>query len=192
MENKEIELFRAYLTTGQGQVPTVLSRLLEGLSDEDLTKLRSAALHGKLAIELEQQSMANRHLASQVEMREFVSAINQYESLSNPFPTLSGIRDQREIYGASGRTTVSYRRGCFVASFVYADPSHPDVILLRRFRRSTLEQLTAGRSFSAWYYRNGQKAAQIVRRLFLRRPVKFCLWCLCRFLSLCERSPFAR
>jgi hypothetical protein len=45
-------------------------------------------------------------------MRQFISAIEYYESLSNPLPTFSGVRDQREIHGASGKTTVTYTRGC--------------------------------------------------------------------------------
>lgn len=189
MDNKEIELFRGYLTTGRGQVPDVLGKLLEGLSDKELIKLRSAALEGKLAIELEQQRMANRYLASQAEMNQFISSIKQYESLSNPAKTLSGIRDTREIDGASGRTTVSYRRGCFVASCVYGNPAHPDVDVLRGFRHSFLERFAAGRSFSAWYYVNGPLLARRLDRPILKFPIRGLLWCLCRVICLLERSP---
>jgi hypothetical protein len=187
MDNKEIELFRGYLTTGQGQVPSVLGKLLDGLSDAELAKLRVAALEGKLSIELEQQRMAIRYLGARAEMNEFISAIKQYESLPNPAKSLSGIRDTREISGASGTTTVSYRRGCFVASCVYGSSSHPDVIILRGFRHAVLEQFSQGRRLSAWYYSNGLRLAKRVNGPMQKSVIRCVLWSLCRLITLAER-----
>jgi hypothetical protein len=182
MENKDIEVFKGYLEQTKGEVPSVLGRLLQGLPEKDLAQLRLAALEGKLSIELEQQRMANRYLASQAEMREFIAAVKEYEGMSNPLTSLSGLRDQREINTATGTTTVSYRRGCFVASFVYANPAHPDVLTLKKFRRRVLERFTLGRKASAWYYAHGEELVGTVSRLGLKTTVRAFLQLLCKAL----------
>jgi len=56
----------------------------------------------------------------------------------------------------SRRASVAAKQGCFVATTVYADAFHPDVCLLRSFRHFILEKTAMGRTFSAWYYRNGE------------------------------------
>lgn len=58
---------------------------------------------------------------------------------------------------------------CFVATACYGDCSHPTVIVLRRFRDRCLRRSNAGRSFIAWYYRNGPGlAARIEKHALLR------------------------
>ncbi len=69
---------------------------------------------------------------------------------------------------------------CFVATAVYADPRHPDVVALRDWRDRALTRPglagAAMRAFSALYWKVGPPAARVVRRLprlssFLRRRV---------------------
>jgi hypothetical protein len=59
---------------------------------------------------------------------------------------------------------------CFVATVAYGDPSHPDVVLLRRFRDEVLVRYTAGRAFIAWYWRTGPRLAGFIG---CSQPLKF-------------------
>ena len=61
-----------------------------------------------------------------------------------------------------GRMTSGGR--CFVATACYGDAEHPTVVALRYFRDDVLRRSTAGRWFTAWYYRRGPAWAAIVAR----------------------------
>jgi hypothetical protein len=52
--------------------------------------------------------------------------------------------------------------GCFVATAVYGDPSHPDVVDLRRFRDEVLVEHRAGRAFIRAYRIAGPRLAALV------------------------------
>ena len=63
--------------------------------------------------------------------------------------------DETEDSAASGG-------GCFVATAAYGDPSHPDVMALRRFRDERLLGHASGRAFVRVYYALGPKLARVV------------------------------
>ena len=52
--------------------------------------------------------------------------------------------------------------GCFVATAVYGDPWHPDVVDLRRYRDEILVKHAAGRGFVRAYWVVGPKLARVV------------------------------
>jgi len=69
--------------------------------------------------------------------------------------------------------------GCFIATAVYKDYSHPDLVSLRLFRDNVLSRSRAGRSFIKFYYKYGPMIARpVAGSIFLRGifflPLKFC------------------
>ena len=52
---------------------------------------------------------------------------------------------------------------CFIATATMGDYDHPDVVRLRRFRDAWILKQTWGSDFVKWYYKNGQKPAEIIR-----------------------------
>lgn len=50
---------------------------------------------------------------------------------------------------------------CFVATACLGDERHPTVLTLRQFRDRVLRRSAAGRSFLAWYVRNGPRLAEV-------------------------------
>lgn len=75
---------------------------------------------------------------------------------------------------------------CFIATAAYADPGHPDVEVLRRFRDRYLMKSRAGRAFVKLYYRYSPPLAEFVdERPALRavsRAVLSPVVAACRFL----------
>jgi len=67
------------------------------------------------------------------------------------------------------RITVSRKteakRSCFVATACFGDIDHPTVSSLRTFRDEKLMLHPSGRSFVAWYYRNGKLLASVVSKI---------------------------
>jgi hypothetical protein len=183
MDKNEIDVFRGYLAARGSTPPSVLFQLLEELTPEDRAKLKSAAAEGYMGLELERLKMQDRFLVSRAELDDFIAKVKELDALPTPLTSLSRTEISKRIKGASGETVVSHRRGCFVASFAYADPLHADVQLLRCFRHAFLESYATGRCFSAWYYSNGQSLAQIATHFHLRKPSRAALWFLCRIIE---------
>ena len=51
------------------------------------------------------------------------------------------------------QTTSSSSGGCYIATMVYGDYDHPQVMVLRDFRDSVLQKYAPGRAFIRFYYR---------------------------------------
>ena len=61
--------------------------------------------------------------------------------------------------------------GCFIATAAYADPSHPDVEILRQFRDRYLMKSRLGRDFVRLYYRYSPPVAKFVAKYAFLRAV---------------------
>tara|TARA_B100000787_G_C16148561_1_gene275466 strand:- start:1 stop:1119 length:1119 start_codon:yes stop_codon:yes gene_type:complete len=61
--------------------------------------------------------------------------------------------------------------GCFVATAVYGDEDHFNLIVLRSFRDNFLRQYSMGRSFIAFYYEHGPKLADKVKESSLLKAI---------------------
>jgi hypothetical protein len=183
MDEKQIEVFRNQLSSGTSLSGSLLPKLLDGLTPQELAQLRSKALEGHLGIELERLKMQDRLSASQTEIDAFISTVARLERQTNsPF---ASYKADFSAKGASGETTITSKKGCFVATAIYADARHPNVCLLRTFRHSFLETFPQGRNFSAWYYRNGEALSRSpIGRGFLGKAIRVGLLCLCASLRL--------
>lgn len=60
----------------------------------------------------------------------------------------------------STSTSTSNDEGCFIATAVYGDYEHPDVMRLRAFRDAVLTENAFGRLFIRTYYQHGPKLAR--------------------------------
>ena len=65
---------------------------------------------------------------------------------------------------------------CFIATAVYGDYDHPQVVKLRAFRDQVLMRSAAGRRFVRWYYKVGPGMGDWIKdRTILRRFMQFIL-----------------
>jgi ribosomal protein L37AE/L43A len=78
----------------------------------------------------------------------------------------SSRRASRGSGSASGQTASSGGdgEGCFIATAVYGDYDHPDVVQLRAFRDSHLAPHALGRAFIRMYYQHGPGWAKRLKR----------------------------
>lgn len=68
---------------------------------------------------------------------------------------LSNLRTQLSQVGSSGgRSSSSSGSGCYIATMVYGNYEHPQVIILRNFRDYHLSQSLFGRNFIKFYYKH--------------------------------------
>lgn len=112
-------------------------------------------------------------LPNGVEVNVAVVAVDETRNVSylsnvetaTPMPTT----DFAEHYSESGG---SGEGGfCFVATVAYGSYNHSHVRVLRRFRDKILLNSSWGRSFVAWYYKNGRRLARPFEKSQLARGV---------------------
>jgi len=79
----------------------------------------------------------------------------------------------RQIDGAYQAPTIEKKQAgaCFVVTAAMGDASHPDVVVLRRFRDEWLLKRPVGRLAISWYYRVGPTLAARIGKSALRRRI---------------------
>jgi hypothetical protein len=168
----------------EGELPTgsFLSSVLADLKPEDMAKLRAKAAEGQLAIELEKMAMVNRFRASSVEIKEFIDNVKALEiSSGNPFER-SRYEATGEFATASGKTTIEVKKGCYIATAVYVDETHPNLETLRLFRDEYLESTQAGKALCDAYYRLSPAVAKSKLFTPLHLPVRTILNLICKLI----------
>ena len=74
----------------------------------------------------------------------------------------SDLQTLENMYNRSNRTTTSSSSsssssGCYIATMIYGDYNHPQVLVLRKFRDDTLAQYSLGRAFIKFYYKHSPR-----------------------------------
>jgi hypothetical protein len=163
MDKYSVEIVRKQFISGEIQPGTILSKVLSDLPSDDIEALRRKAAEGMLGLELEKLAQLNRFQASSVEIREFIDVIKELESQTRQgFP--SRYTAVGEFNTASGKTTITAKKGCFIATAVYNDYNHPIVIELREFRDEFLENHLFGNIFIKVYYFLSPSIASIIAK----------------------------
>lgn len=166
MDKYSVELVRKQFISGEIQPGTILSKVLSDLPSDDIKALQKKAAEGMLGLELEKLAQLNRFQSSSVEIREFIDIIKELE-----FQTRQGFPSRYTAVGefntASGKTTITAKKGCFIATAVYNDYNHPLVIELRKFRDEVLESYLLGNIFIKIYYFLSPSIASIISKNFI-------------------------
>lgn len=90
-----------------------------------------------------------------------------------------------DIKTGAGKMRIESKSGatCFVASVAYDDPNHPDVMFLRGFRDTVLNDSEFGKAFIAWYWKTGPNLARIISKsIVLTKMAKFIISMIVRLL----------
>jgi hypothetical protein len=66
--------------------------------------------------------------------------------------------------------------GCYIATMVYGDYEHPQVMVLRDFRDSYLDKRSWGKQFIKFYYKHSPNWVEHLKSHYrINRIIKFCL-----------------
>ena len=160
----------------------ILSKVLAELPAEEIARLKSQAADGMLSIEINSIITQRKLQVTATEMDIFLQNVRglqrEHQGLTSSYNT------QTRIQTASGETTITSKKGCFIASAVYGSADHPTVLILRRFRDKRLETNFAGRVFCKIYYRLSPRLADSVfSRGFARKTMRRLLDWLSRWLD---------
>ena len=147
--DQELATIRHQLVSGDLPTGSILAQVMGDLAPTELEKLKNRAADGLLGLELEKLSMSHRFQSSSVEIQEFINKIKELESGVGKY---SSYKARGEFNTASGRTTIEAKKGCYVATAVYGNEFHPNVLILKKFRDETLMRSALGRLFCRSYY----------------------------------------
>jgi hypothetical protein len=115
---------------------------------------------------------------------KYRSQSNQY-ILEDQFWNECVAADKKEIYkdylakypnGRHKEEAQKKANACYVATMVYGDYNHPQVMVLRRFRDVSLQKSKLGRTFIAFYYRNSPCWVECMRdKIWINNIIRFFL-----------------
>jgi len=158
MAENQFELIKRELNQSSPAQGQILTLLLSELSPAQVEGLRLKAAEGKMALELEQLQRLHQFQAASAEVSQFIESVRQLEYAQKG--NFSTYKASGTFKTASGTTTVAASKGrCFVATAIYADASHPNVVILRKFRDNVLEKNCIGVRFNQFYYKVGPRLA---------------------------------
>lgn len=128
----------------------------------------------KALLQAEKESQAGRQTAVLGVLQDSIEELRQFgehhwvQKFSNLIDELT--KEDSEV------VKVETREGCFVATAVYGDYDHPQVLRLRAFRDTRLKDSSLGRWFIRFYYRFSPFwAKRIDRQSLFARCVRCCL-----------------
>jgi hypothetical protein len=181
MADQNLEIIKSQFLAGQLPSGSVLAKALVDLSPQEIAVLKAKAAEGSMGLELQRMAMLNRFQASSVDMDDFIRNVQRMER------THSGVTSSYNMQGrfetASGETTITSKKGCYIATAVYGSVEHPNVVRLRRFRDEYLDTNFCGRTACALYYRLSPRLADsMFSRGILRKWMRTFLDRLCRCL----------
>ncbi len=149
MQEKEQAIVKSGLINGQIVPGSMLSRLLAELPTEDYEMLKMKALEGVLSIELERMKMQDKFSYAQEDMNNIIRTVRELER------SHAGKMTYREVKGefdtATGKTTVTSKSTCYIATYVYEEEDQYQLQILRKYRDEKLKKRYAGRILISIY-----------------------------------------
>lgn len=177
---------RNQLKNSGSNANNLISSAFASLDEQALKEIGKKAADEALRLESKQrEQMLDREAASR-DVNQHVDAWNMLEEKGK----FTRQKITTDVKTGAGNMRIESKSGgaCFVATAVYENECHPDVIFLRRFRDGFLSRYSMGKAFISWYYINGPKLAlKIKKSNRLKVFTRSCLKCL---VVLMKKIPF--
>ena len=154
--------------TGNGST-SLIEQSLRSLSDNDKQALMKKAGEEALRLEAKQREQNLDYVVGKKTAEDHIDTFN----LLNKSGRTTRQKVTSDIKTGAGNMRIESKSGatCFVASVAYQDPNHPDVMFLRYFRDTVLQNSINGQKFISWYWINGPKMAKITEAIPLLRKI---------------------
>jgi hypothetical protein len=132
---------------------SMINSSFENLNHEQLSNLRSKAAEEALRLEVKSREQNLDYVVGKKTVEDHVETWELLDKKGK----LTRQNLKSEIKTGAGRMQIESRSGatCFIASAVYEDPNHIDVIVLRSFRDNKLSKNIFGRMFIKFYWAIG-------------------------------------
>jgi hypothetical protein len=162
--NNTVQLHNGGLRAG-----SLIEQSLTRLNEEQTQVLMAKAAEEALRLEVKNREQNMDYVVGKKAAEDHIEAFNMLEKRGRT--TRQTVAS--DIKTGAGNMRIESKSGatCFVASVAYNDPNHPDVLFLRAFRDTVLSTSKSGRSFIAWYWRNGPQLAKIVGKSIVLRNI---------------------
>lgn len=137
-------------------IDLALTKLTFGQRENLVGKASQEALR----LEVKQRELHVDYVAGQRQVQKHIDAFNSLDRSGN----LTRHQLESDIKTGAGNMKIKSTAGpaCFVATAVYGDPQHDDVVYLRSFRDNVLNRYLLGRCFVKLYWHVGPILAQYV------------------------------
>jgi hypothetical protein len=141
---------------------SLITQAMGRLSEDQARNLMSKAGEEALRLEVQKREQDMQYDLGRRTAEDHVEAFDMLNK--NGRTTRQTVTSN--IRTGAGNMRIESKSGatCFVASVAYDDPNHPDVMYLRWIRDNKLNHSQVGRKFVAWYWRNGPKLAEFVKK----------------------------
>ena len=136
--NNALDMLVNVINDAQKNQVSVIDGTLKRNIDDALSVM---SIIGGLTMNVQERRRFNENKATLSNMRDQVAQIDRT------------IRTHTPTYTGSGSSTSSSSGGCYIATMVYGDYDHPQVLILRDFRDNVLKKNVLGRAFIRFYYR---------------------------------------
>lgn len=141
---------------------SLISQSLSRLSEHQKSELLAKAGEEALRLEVKDRSQGIDEAYGRKAIQDHIDAVQILKTDGR----LTRQKVVSNVKTGAGDMKIESKSGatCFVASVAFDDPNHPDVMFLRTYRDTVLQNSKLGRSFIAWYWQTGPKLATLVSR----------------------------
>lgn len=136
--NNALGMLVSVINEAQSNQLSIIDGTLKSKIDDALSVM---SVIGCLTMSAQERKRFNENKATLSNMRDQVAQIDRT------------IRTSTQTYSGGGSSTSPSSGGCYIATMVYGDYDHPQVLVLRDFRDNVLRKSMLGRAFIKFYYR---------------------------------------
>lgn len=161
------ETSKALLHQSGENAGSLIGFALSNMSHGQRSNLANKASEEVLRLEVKQRELHIDYLAGQRQVQEHIDSFHALDKTGN----LTRHQLESDIKTGAGTMRIKSTAGpaCFVATAVYGDPDHTDVVYLRAFRDNILNRYLTGRWFIRLYWHVGPVLAKYVVKSSLAR-----------------------
>ena len=160
---------------------SLIENSVRNLSQEQTQALMAKAAEEALRLEVKNREQNLDYVVGKKAAEDHIDTFNMLQKDGK----LTRQSVKSEIKTGAGNMRIESKSGatCFVASAVYEDPNHPEVVFLRWYRDTLLSKNIFGRLFIKFYWVIGPKLATLARNvIFIKKIFHFLIALLVNFL----------
>ena len=158
--DKNLPTQSSQLHNSGGRAGHLIDESFKSLNPTQRQEIMAKAAEEALRLEAKSREQQLDYVAGKKSVEDHIDTFNMLDKQGK----LTRHSVTTDVKTGAGNMRIESKSGatCFVATAIYGDPEHPDVVFLRAFRDIVLSQNQLGRKFIAWYWRLGPGLAQRV------------------------------